>query len=583
MEKLILSVKDRLFVLSASLVLIIAFSISHANAQGSVSDEAANQGQNNPAWVAMESLTKRSAAQIGRVHSSLGQELALPPLALEDGHSDAIKDPEKFGTVKQYGPNSEDQYQMLFPPLTEFQRLADSKAVNEMLKELITKRQPVMAQTFFMVENGAASGYFQALNTVSNTLSNVVQSNDFQMKIMDLTDPSGEMKQAWLSDVYNRTSKNDNGGGQGWAAALLAAQGDKVNFNGRAGAGGAAGSDKGFDSLPQPKPFDFSVLHESATTSQSSKDGASIKLSTLLFDVGGKGKQGTGINGFANENITQLRDSFRKLAGDVEIKFEPSQESPHARKIKLQRIPPEEGSAQVGNRRGFIRAQFEETAIAWENLHKILYQHCTIDKEKKNQQDLQPGKNGAGNMGKHETTATYNYDKIAWERAGAPDLPMSLDLDEMLFKLFLNGRTIDEVNCEEVNLTADQIPDSFDAVKADNLEECKSANGATGGCLRNRLILTLSYLIGRSRTLHTYLILQSMTERFATSVAQQTLVNKVFAEVYGAMEPIHELEMNMSKWRSTMAVLRAETDNSIGGLNHRGDSSNQQTQMIPGR
>ncbi len=559
--------------ISVASFIFVALLSADTEAQ-TMSDEIGGKDNNfgsHPVWQIMHGSTKRSVQQLGRVENPLNQRLVMPPLPGEQAYTDSLKKEDEFGTATTYGPNKAEDYQLLFPPLIELQRLAKSKPLQKMYKEMITSEIPVMGQTFMMVENGAASGYFQSLNLVSNTLTNVMQTNDFQMKIMDLTDPTGEMKNVWISDVFKKTQD----GKQGWAAALLSAQGDKTEFD--------ASGDK-FDQDLKSEPFDFKVLSASAktggTNNQGNQDGKKILLSTMLFAVGGKGKPAEG-DGFENKNIEELTKQFTDLVGDMEMSFDTAATGAgtaqndgksSARKIQIKRVAAGKNQNLSGKRTGLARAQWEETALVWEHFHNLLEAACKVWKDPKNL-EKEPGEMETWSTIKELTTQD-------WERSSAPDIPMTLDALKMVFALFAKERHPSEFKCEELQATAEDMPDKLGELTTADLDNC--GQKSDGPCLRNRIVLYMSYVIGRSRAIHEYIALYAVSKKFATSPAQQILLDRVFRDVVAELDLQEELVVNRRRWEETISFFGSYTQGRVGGSNPSGDVDNSNTTMGAG-
>jgi hypothetical protein len=111
---------------------------------------------------------------------------------------DPLKNKKEGGEEKEadLGRNIQLNNNIILPPLKGFRQLADAAPIKEMYKELINKEVPVLFQTMMMVENGAATGFIGSMGAVSNLMNNTIQTQQFQLQLMDLTDTTGQMKYA---------------------------------------------------------------------------------------------------------------------------------------------------------------------------------------------------------------------------------------------------------------------------------------------------------------------------------------------------------------------------------------------------
>jgi hypothetical protein len=477
----------------------------------------------------MRSTTKRGVEQVGRygTDNALGQKLYLPPLPGDQSFTDSSDEPTKFlagenNSVPDFGANKRENVSITLPALKGLNQILDSSVTKNLLKQMTASESAVLMQTYMMVENGAATGFMGSMNIGTGLMSNLLQAQDYQLKLMDITDDTGKMKEAYvkrLAGLMQNQKYQDV-----WPAALYMASGED----------GQAPAVKMMDLQEGSKPFDLSTLpYESNFAGP--PDPNQRLLSEMLFATGNAaGGQST----YKNEKIVELRDDFTKLVGDVSLKLENQGSSKNARKVTLGFIAPQ---ADPEGRRGVAATNWEEVKMVWENINSILADLC--DWKKNNP-------NSSKKVFEMETSATTqdigkdNGLGSPWELASGPDIPLTINVIEQIYTMIQKDRPQEELTCDELRLTVDQIPDAGQAVDPKNFNDCK--NGA--GCLRNRVILHLAFLTARSRTLHTYRSLYSISKRFATEPFYDELVERVFARAFAGMNIDQELADNRARY-----------------------------------
>jgi hypothetical protein len=108
--------------------------------------------------------------------------------------------------------------------------LADSAQYKNMLRGMVTSQVPVMFQTMMMVENGAATGYIGALQSVSNFLGNSVQAADLELKMRHIADNSGAAERAYVNAVHEGLKEQSADKGRAlWPVGLFYASGDRLD------------------------------------------------------------------------------------------------------------------------------------------------------------------------------------------------------------------------------------------------------------------------------------------------------------------------------------------------------------------
>ncbi len=567
--------------LIAGLILIalfISWSAPRAFAQASPAMELyhSESGQSIARRVTA-ALSKRSVSQAGGygTETALGQILDLPPLPGEQAFTDSAKmdDAKKYmdeGKIPDFGKNNRSSVNMVLPPLKGFQQLNDSDVLKNMFKEMVTAKVPVLFQTYMMVENGAATGYMGGLNAVSNIMSNTMQTQDYQLKLLELTDDTGKMKEAYIQRVREAFEKEN---AKTWPAALYAAAGDSGDFK--------AGSNQGMDALPQPRAFDLKGLPMDGSTNIQEPETRRL-LSDLLFiqkedpqannnALGGGGDS----SAYSNEDLDTLKREFVRLIGDVQIELKGGQGQKASeswlRTLNMNFIAPEKSE----ERRGVARENWTEVGVTWEGINLILHRYCEFVKE-------DPNRARKIESGEVKVTAS-TYEKIInnpddanpasnpWVYVSSPDIPITMSLVEALFHLVRQTNDAQALQCEDLRLDRDHIPtERFNGKAGDqnsDLNDC----GQNKGCLRNRLILHMSFIIARSRTLHTYRTMYLLSKRFATDPALSELVDELFMRSLAGMNIDEELGKNREAWaRFTSFLTKIVQGDSFAGGFYKG-------------
>lgn len=561
-------------------VIFNSWSAPQAVAQASrAMEEYHSESKESIARRVTAALAKRSVSQAGGygTETALGQVLDLPPLPGEASFTDSakIEDATKYiekGNIPDFGKNNRSSVNMVLPPLKGFQQLNDSDVLKNMFKEMVTAKVPVLFQTYMMVENGAATGYMGGLNAVSNIMSNTMQTQDYQLKLLELTDDTGKMKEAYIQRV-REAFETENA--KTWPAALYAAAGDSGEFT--------PGSNQGMDQLPQPRAYDLKGLPKDGNTNIEEPETKRL-LSDLLFiqkedpqaNSGAPGGVG-GSSSYSNEELDTLKSEFVRLIGDVQIELKGGQGQQASqswlRTLNMNFIPPEE----LEKRRGVARENWAEVGVTWEGINLILYRYCEFVKE-------DPNRARKIENGEIKVTAS-TYEKIInnpddrnpasnpWVYVSSPDIPITMSLVEALFHLVRHTDDAQSLQCEDLRLERDHIPtERFNGNAGDqnsDLNDC----GRNKGCLRNRLILHMSFILARSRTLHTYRTMYLLSKRFATDPALSELVDELFMRSLAGMNIDEELSKNREAWSRFTSFLTkiVQGDSYAGGFYRAGN------------
>ena len=82
--------------------------------------------------------------------------------------------------------------------------------------------------------------------------------------------------------------------------------------------------------------------------------------------------------------------------------------------------------------------------------------------------------------------------------------------------------------------------------------------------MKNRTVLHLSYMIARSRTLHTYRSLYTIASRFVTEPLAGDLLNRLFNRAFSGMNIDAELEANRGRYYDFVTHMSELTQGQLG-------------------
>lgn len=508
----------------------------------------------------MRAESERTFNMSGRygTESGIAQKFSLPPLPGDQGFADSNENPTKFleesGAIPDLGANNSKSVNIVLPPLKGLQQIMDSSVTKDLLKALTASESAVLMQTYMMVENGAATGFMGSMNIGSNLMTNLLDTQNYQLALLDASDDTGKMKKAYVARVAQEMQGGTNK--DVWPAALYIASGED----------GKKAQEKMQDLSAGQKAYDLGSLTAANAGSPlalgtSSKDS---QLFTELLFVNNTNTSGssepipTGVinpslgatsSSYKNEQLDLLKKDFRELVGDVEIKMTSSGPSKYARNVDLNFIAPK---ADAQGRRGVAAVNWQEVQVVWENLHVILAEYCQWK-----QSDPNKGKEVFG-METDTTTAAIGAKDTdgtnPWALASAPDMPMTMNVIQMLYKMYEQTKRASEIDCSHFSNLADPqgIPDEG-AINGGSIDlnDCSPKMG----CLRNRVALQISYLVARSRTLHTYRSLFSLAGRFVTDTFSAELLMRVSARAFAGMNLDDELRANYARYDEFIATM----------------------------
>jgi hypothetical protein len=488
----------------------------------------------------MNAEVKRGVAQVGNYGSedALGQKFSLPPLPGDQSFTDSAKDAAKFmsetNQMPDFGATERKNVSIVLPPLKGLSQILNSSVTKDFLKDLTAAETTVLMQTYMMVENGAATGFMGGMNIGSNLMSNMLQAQDFQLKLMEATDDTGKMKEAYVNRIASIMQEGNNK--DVWPAALYIASGDD-------GKGKVSKDAQPMKDLSQAKDgvgaFNLKGLAAEGTT----KDSPEKRMLTDMLFMKGSGTGGEKTYFNDPSQLNNLREDFISMVGDVEIVLK-SEKSKLARDVQINFIAPT-SSASTDRRRGVAKVNWEEVQVVWQNLNLLLYDYCKwIDS------DENKGKKFAKGVTSTTTDkiGQYNQEGVgtSWELSSAPDITMTMNvLDEIMALMGDKITDPDKRNCDALKLEEKDIPDMANANSGDvNLDDC----GSKQGCEKNRAVLHLSYMIARSRTLHTYRSLYNLSRRFVTEPIAGELLDKLFDRAFSGMDLNAELQSNRERY-----------------------------------
>lgn len=509
----------------------------------------------------MRAGAKRNVEQTGRYGSdqAISQYFQLAPLPGEQNFADSSEQPGKFqpngsNQIPDFGPDTREEVNVSLPPLRGLRQILNSQVTADLITDLTKAKANVLLSTYMMVENGAATGFMGGVNIGQNLMSNMLQAQEAQMRMLDVVDPKGQAKEAYVRQIAN-LMKTSNGNQNIWPAAIYMASGED---------GKKPKEDEMKDLKDGQKPYTFKNVPHAGNQNEENKR----LLSDLLFVEAGTGSVTGGAVLAANsttpdnQKISELKTEFVKLVGDVEMEIKNPTEL--SRTIEYKYIAPEEKQ----NRRGVTKTNWEEVQVVWESVNNILADVC--DYYVKNP-------NASRDIVDKYTLMTYpqiGQDRNGaspWELASAPDIPMTINVIKQLFTYIEKNEDLKTINCDQsVRLKAKDIPTSG-AAPGTKVNDCTRTNG----CVRKKVILQLSYLIARSKTYHTYGTLYGISKKFATDPDVFNQVEELFGRTLADIDIEEELAQNRAEYQEFISFLAKLVKGDIGaGTVLRGGQSN---------
>lgn len=494
--------------------------------------------EKEPSKKAME-----ESIQVGKNKNANADKLTneLRPVSLPNG-LEAPRSNKSSGSTEaltDFGRNMHKNVNIVLPPLKGFRQLADAAPIQEMYKELINKKVPVLVQTMMMVENGAATGFIGSMNMVSNLMNNTIQTQQFQLELMNLTDDKGQMKYAYAGKIQKAFEVDKV---TSWPAALYVANGDSATAK-------TDGPTKGeITEIPKSDPFkaadDINMRTPEPTAAKKAGKKESFvrdRLMPKLYDASG----GSGSNPdvtYKNDKIKELQDEFIEKVGDFEIDVEDTGGGGIARVINGISIKPKEGDNKQW---GVSLEAQKETLKVWENLNELMYQLCKFKKDNKNN-GLEPTK-------KITASTSAGWTPEMWKDASSPDIVITQNILEQIFLVSRQSKDLSELECDQEFPPGKGLGvpfgGEFAPIQDGDPDICKKGDNDVTSCLRFRALYHMASIIGQSRALHTYEIMRGISERFAKDPATQELNHRLFVELLGEEGEIGIfIDKNRDRW-----------------------------------
>jgi hypothetical protein len=398
--------------------------------------------------------------------------------------------------------------------------LADSAQYKNMLRGMVTSQVPVMFQTMMMVENGAATGYIGALQSVSNLLGNSVQAADLELKMRHIADSSGAAERAYVNAVYDGLKAQSANQGQSlWPVGLFYASGDRLDD------AGLTPKHKIESEFKRHKDGGASVSDNLPESKRSSNSGAQIDLVETVF----KGTEGDSV-------ADKYKTIVQKIVGGVTAQTEGADRSSPALMIKTVYVKPSleatvdksdynplDGPPLPDKVFGINVERENKRKETWKAMYELLGFYCVFKRDN-------------GNLGQEMFTqkkfASQRLDTAgaeAMNKISSKNLKISLNLLDQIFKIWVQT-TIDstqptKINCDFSNAEAEMPEDGSVNNSGDSCETAEKAKR----CRRNKWlyrlvdILALDKLIDESRAAYEYTMQQALSADVSTAQMLNTL------------------------------------------------------------
>jgi hypothetical protein len=432
-----------------------------------------------------------------------------------------------------------------------FMQVMDLKETQDMLKGMINKKVPVLYQTMMMVENGAATGFIGSVASVNALLSSTMQASQLQLSMYEAMDPNGDGARRYIANVYNELQ--DEKHKDVWPLALWGANKDvldpsklqAVNPNPSYNAARVENR-KGGPSL------DPRVKTEPAEAEKASEK-EKIKLSEVLFEEPEKA-QGKGKDQYKNDSneVKAFREEFVKLLGDIESEV---QVRGGAQLVVSKFLAP----TNEGELRALELIDRDNAVKAWTGLQVVLKAYCEFKAgdenytkemfEKTRPASIFDQTGGIFGIGSGLIGADV---KQAREDASAPDIPLTINFIDQIFRLMVNGKEIvEKSDCDQFKKEAKDMPDATkdasggSAGGAATFDDCKKEPKE---CLRNKVVLNAARIVARSRTLHRYANMQEQAHQFAPDPRTSDQIDFLIGRATDGVDIRSEIEANRELW-----------------------------------
>ncbi len=391
------------------------------------------------------------------------------------------------------------------PPMKGFRQMADSPVMKKMLKKLITAEVPVMYQTMMMVENGAATGFIGSMNTVSNLMSNTVQSQQFQLDLFDAAVSDNEHKRAYVQSVFKSQSE-DQKNQDIWPAALFYASGDDLE-----GTTSQPNPDikrfEQFTKNPRPagsSPHDLAQMAsnggaKASGTNAPATSQAEFKLSEIIFRAQDGETQPPG-------DLNEFKRDLREYVGDYGFKSNPKNGTDKVQHILTGPTKVSSSGSSSNSKIGYKLKLKETQDEVWKKLNKVMLDYCNFTWTNKNYTKSPFDKERPSSQIQPEE----------WKVIQARDFHITVNVVEQYFKLFF-PQHIAEKDCTDSFKPESDFPARQDIEKdSGSFDACK---GDKKICLRKTVLIALTEFVSKSRTEFFFLDLWRITAMRA-SIAQ---------------------------------------------------------------
>lgn len=452
------------------------------------------------------------------------------------GNDSAGGGSDKNESTEDPGKSTHKNVNIVLPPLKGFRQLADAAPIQQMYKELINKSVPVLVQTMMMVENGAATGFIGSMNMVSNLMNNTIQTQQFQLELMNITDDTGQMKYAYagaIKKAFNDTNI------QSWPAALYVANGDA-----------ATGDEIGtFTELKtDKKPFTSNdnpnAKSKGATPAPGAKDEKSFVKDVLLLEEEIDPNDDSGAQQPAkdrNEQIKELQKDVLENVGDFKIVSKADDKDGIARIVTTTYVEP---TKKENNQSGLSRIAGQETKKVWENLNELMHQLCKFKQGNEN--------NGLEPIAKKTASTGAGWKPEMWKDASAPDIEIKQNILEQIFLVSRLSTDLSELKCDTEFPSGKGLGvpflDKFAPADEKNPDLCIKKGENVTPCLRFKALYHMASIIGNSRTLHRYELLMAKTYKYAMDPVQEGMLKQLFDRNLGDDEIGIFIDKNRDRW-----------------------------------
>jgi hypothetical protein len=549
-------------VLAAAAALTLVPTVALAQPTGAGTGGGGQAGPNQKAIAEM--IKGQHAGQTGLygTESSVTNN-ALAGMPLNEGGDNEKQQPD-------FGANSINAEKIVMQPLKGYRSMVDSDVMKDMLKELTAKKVPVLFQTYYMVENGAATGYIGGLNTVSNIISNTMETQEMQWKLLEYADvASGD--RARLREAYTSKLLKNLSDEKSWPAAIYKTVGDGGKDK------NANGNNKDIPKNEDEQEI-FSIGDLCKQGGGGGNGNGTCKLSQLLFPQNGIEPSPLNNNGgngggqqFKNQGLQELSDEFVRLLGDVEFKEEGNEK--YAQVLKQGFIPPQQKS--VGNsgaqRRGFELKFRESLGEVWEGKGKVLYGACRYMSGESKEI------NGPADGAFLTTTKEIKFEDVV--KASSIDAPLRANVIEQLVLISCpktNGRVSPQC-CQQLQqeLSAGNLDKLLQG--GQNSGAQKDTEDCSSGklCRRMRIYLKTAIIIARSRAYQLYSKLYFEAMKFATKPDLKLALQELYRRTFPYQTVQEMIEINREDWRQHLSDIAVQansravgsgTSNAVGGI-----------------